>query len=309
MSAIATGSVTPGPVPDLVAPRRRVGMWIVAGVLVIALASAARSVATNPNIDHGTIAEYLFDGRVLSGLLTTLQLAIVAMVLGVTLGIGVSLLRLSDNPVLSTCGWLYVWVFRGTPLLVQVLFWGNFALFAPRVSIGVPFTDVTAGSWDTNDVITRFVASLLALGLHEAALMAEIVRSGIMSVSAGQTHAAMALGLTRPQLMRKIVLPQALRVIVPPTGNQLVTMLKMTSLVSVIAGGDMLTEVQNIAAVNLRTIELLTVATTWYLLVISMLSLGQALLERRLRRGFGATHSARDRRAGRPAILSDVVDE
>lgn len=310
MTAVAGGPAPLGPVPDVVAPRRRLGTWAAAIVVAVVVAAVARSVATNQNIDHATIGEYLLDRRILDGLLTTLQLALVAMALGLVLGVGVALLRLSSNPVLSALGWLYVWIFRGTPLLVQVLIWGNFALFAPRLSIGVPFTDVTLASWETNDVVTRFVASLLALGLHEAALMAEIIRSGISAVGTGQTRAAMALGFTRPQLMRKIVLPQALRVIVPPTGNQLVTMLKMTSLVSVIAGGDLLTETQNIAAVNLRTIELLTVATIWYLLVISVLSIGQALLERRLGRGYGASGpSSRRRTTSRPAAVADVMEE
>src|SRR5699024_6200285 len=222
------------------------------------------------------------NARILDGLAITLELAVISMPIGILIGLILALCRLSSNPVTGVISWVYIWVFRGTPLLVQVLFWGNFALFYKHITLGIPFTDIVLASWSSNVIITTFVASVLALSLHEAAYMAEIIRSGIQSVSVGQHDAALALGMTPRQVMRKVVLPQALRVIVPPTGNQFINLLKMTSLVAVIAGGDLLSKVLNISAVNLKTIELLIVASLWYLLVVSITSIGQAMLERHL---------------------------
>lgn len=297
MSATTTASPQAhSEVPDAVAPQRHPGRWG-SGVLLLGAAGLViRSVLTNPNIDWTTVGEFLFSSRILEGLGTTLELTVVSMIIGTVVGLVVALLRLSRNPIAEATGSLYVWLFRGTPLLVQVLLWGNFALFYDRIGIGVPFTNL-AVSYDTNAVITTFVASVLALALHVASYMAEIIRAGVLSVDEGQTRAALALGLSRGQLLRRVVLPQALRVIVPPSGSAFIQLLKMTSLVAVIAGGDLLTQTQNIAAVNLRTIELLIVATLWYLLVTSFLSIGQAMLERYVGRGFGEVAPKRLSRA------------
>jgi len=273
------------PVPDTVVPERFVGRWLSGGVAVLLAFLLCYSLATNPNIDYAAIREFLFNARILDGLAITLELAVISMPIGILIGLILALCRLSSNPVTGVISWVYIWVFRGTPLLVQVLFWGNFALFYKHITLGIPFTDIVLASWSSNAIITTFVASVLALSLHEAAYMAEIIRSGIQSVSVGQHDAALALGMTPRQVMRKVVLPQALRVIVPPTGNQFINLLKMTSLVAVIAGGDLLSKVLNISAVNLKTIELLIVASLWYLLVVSITSIGQAMLERRLGRG------------------------
>lgn len=280
-------------VPSDIAPRRFLGRWSAGAILLVIGGMASYSIAINPNIDYPVIGEFLFSTRILAGLRTTLELAVVSMLIAVALGILVALLRLSHNPVAKAFGWIYVWLFRGAPLLVQILFWGNIALFYQHITIGIPFTDFVLASWETNAVITTFVASVLALSLQETAYMSEVIRSGIISVQTGQTEAALALGLSRRQTMRKVVLPQALRVIVPPTGNQAINLLKETSLVAVIAGGDLLTKAQNIMAVNLKTIELLIVATLWYLLVVSLTSIGQAILERRLGRGFGRSSRQR----------------
>lgn len=271
-------------IPDVVARQRNVSWWV-SGIIVAAIAVIiAHSLYVNPNIAWPVVGDFILSPRILAGLGTTLQLAILSQAIAVGLGLLISLMQLSRNPVAGTVARGYIWLFRGTPLLVQILFWGNFALFYDHITLAIPFTDVTFASWPTNDVITTFVAAVLGLALHEAAYMAEIIRSGIMSVGPGQTEAAQALGLTRGQLMSRVVVPQALRIIVPPTGNQFINMLKMTSLVAIIAGGDLLTVAQNISAVNLETIELLIVATVWYLLVTSIASIGQALLERRLGR-------------------------
>jgi polar amino acid transport system permease protein len=187
-------------------------------------------------------------------------------------------MRLSHNRVLSTVSWFYIWLFRGTPVLVQLLVWFNLALFFPRFGFG----PVSA---DTNDLIRPFVAALLALALNEAAYMAEVVRGGILAVDPGQNEASQALGMTRGQSMRHIVLPQAMRVIIPPTGNETITMLKTTSLVLVVGAGDLLTRTSAIAAKNFATIEMLFVASFWYLVLTSIASWGQYHLERRFARG------------------------
>ncbi|WP_051581689.1 amino acid ABC transporter permease [Pseudonocardia acaciae] len=283
-ASTATGA-PPAELPSEIAPEPHVGRWLFGAAVLGATAWTAVSLWHSPALDRATIGRYLTADAILEGLGNTLVLAVTAMVIGSALSVVVALCRLSDNPVSRAIGWAYVWVFRGVPLLVQILIWGNLALFIPRIGLGNPVTGDVLVSWETNSVITGFVASLLALALNEAGYMAEIVRAGVLSVPHGQTEAARALGMSRAQAFRKVVLPQALRMIVPPSGTQFVNMLKMTSLVSVIAGGDLLTQAQNISASNLRTIELLVVASAWYLLITSVSSAGQALLERRLARG------------------------
>lgn len=273
--------------PDEVAPRRHWGRWLAAVLVLAVLVSVVRSAYANPSIDHDAIGAFIVSEPILEGLRTTLVLAFLAEVLSLVLGTVLALFRLSPNPVLSSVSWLYVWIFRGTPLLVQILILGNFALFYHQLSIDVPLTGITLASWDTNDVLTMFVASVLALGLHDAAYSSEVVRAGIQSVDEGQLEASRALGLSRATTFVRVVLPQAMRVIVPPAGNNFINLLKMTSLVAVIAGGDLLTQAQNVSAANLKTIELLLVASAWYLVIVSVFSVLQALLERRLARGHG----------------------
>jgi len=178
----------------------------------------------------------------------------------------------------------YIWLFRGTPLITQLIFWNFLASLYPRLGLGIPFGP-TFVSVDTNAVISVFTAALLGLGLNEAAYMAEIVRGGIQSVDGGQSEAAGALGLSRGQTLRRIVLPQAMRVIVPPTGNETISMLKTSSLVSVIALNDLLYTAQSIYGINYQVIPLLVVASLWYLIVVSVLSVGQSFVERRYGRG------------------------
>jgi polar amino acid transport system permease protein len=214
----------------------------------------------------------------------TLELTAVSMAIGVGLGTLFAVMRLSPNPLVSGASWLYIWLFRGTPVLVQILLWYNVSALYPRFSLGIPFGPQFE-HFDAGSLITPFVAGMLALGLNEGAYMAEIVRAGIISVEAGQTEAAQSLGMTRLQTMRRIVLPQAMRVIIPPTGNETISMLKTTSLVSVIATTDLLYSVQLIYAVNYRTIPLLLVACIWYLIVTTVLSVGQLYLERYFGRG------------------------
>jgi polar amino acid transport system permease protein len=214
----------------------------------------------------------------------TLELTVVAMVIGVVLGVVLALMRLSPNAILSGSSWVYIWLLRGTPVLVQILIWYNVAALYPTVDLGIPFGPSFV-HLDANTLITPFVAAMLALGLNEGAYMSEIVRAGIISVEEGQTQAAQALGMTRLQTMRRIVLPQAMRVIIPPTGNETISMLKTTSLVAFIAVVDLLYAAQLIYSVNYKTIQLLIVASIWYLAVTSVLSVGQYYLERYFGRG------------------------
>lgn len=274
-----------GQPPDPVAKQRH--PWrIISGILVvIATIFVAYGLWSNQALDHDTIGRYLTHDNIISGLKNTIVLALISMAIGVVAGFVFALMRLSENPVLRAIGFAYVAIVRSIPLLLLILFVGNISLFWSGIDILNPITKEVWFSWDTNDLITPFVASVIALSVNEAAYMAEIIRSGISSVDEGQREAADALGLGPFRTMTRVILPQALRVIIPPTGSQFITMIKMTSLVSVIAGGDLLTEAQNIAAINLRTLELLLVAFLWYFAVTGIATIGQTILERRLARG------------------------
>jgi polar amino acid transport system permease protein len=252
-------------------------------VLAVAL---IRSAATNPRFDWGIVGHYFFSSDVVHGLLVTVELTVLSMVIGIVLGVVLAVMRLSPNPLVSGASWFYIWFFRGTPLLVQLLFWNFVGALYPKISVGIPFGPEFF-SFKANSVITPFVAALLGLGLNEGAYMAEIVRAGILSVDEGQTDAAHALGMTRLQTMRRIVLPQAMRVIIPPTGNETISMLKNSALVSVIAYKELLYTVQLIYAVNYKQIPLLLVASLWYLIVTTLLSIGQHFIERHYGRGSG----------------------
>src|SRR5436305_2296273 len=206
------------------------------------------------------------------------------MAIGIVLGTALAVMRLSPNPLVSGGSWVYIWFFRGTPVLVQLLFWYNIAALYPKIALGIPFGPAFVHI-DANSAITPFTAAILGLGLNEGAYMAEIVRAGIISVPQGQGDAAQSLGMTRLQTMRRIVLPQAMRVIIPPTGNETIPMLTSTSLATVIALTELLYTVQLIYAVNYRQIPLLLVASIWYLIVTSSLSVGQYYVERYFGRG------------------------
>lgn len=273
-------------VKDRIAPKRhpwRIAFGVAAALVVVL---GIFELWRNPALDHSTIYKYLTADAILAGVKNTIVLALIAMAIGTAGGFMVAVMRLSSNPVLRTIGFGYVVLIRSIPLLVLILFMGNLALFWSRIDIVNPFNhDEIWASWDMNSLITPFIASVLALAINEAAYMGEVIRSGLRSVDQGQREAATALGLGPGHTMLKVVLPQAMRVILPPAGSQFVTMIKMTSLVSVIAGGDLLTEAQNIAATNLRTLELLVIASLWYLLITGIASIGQSILEHRLERG------------------------
>jgi polar amino acid transport system permease protein len=275
-----------GPAPPIKAvPVRHPGRWVGVAVIVVLVAMLVHSFLTNPNFHWDVVGEYLFSDPVLRGLRNTLILTVLAMAIGVVGGVLLAVMRLSPNPVLAGAAAVYIWLFRGTPVITQLIFWNFLAALYPRLGLGIPFGP-TFVSVDTNTVISVFAASRLGLGLNEAAYMAEIVRGGIQSVDPGQTEAAGALGLSRTQTLRRIVLPQAMRVIVPPTGNETISMLKTTSLVVVIAYFELTVAVQTIYSRTFQTIPLLIVAALWYLALTSVLSVGQMFIERRFGRGF-----------------------
>lgn len=277
-------STSPSTQPIEAVPVRHPGRWLAVGVLAVLFAMLVNTVLTNDGFRWPVVGRYLFSAPVLNGLQNTLILTAASMVIGIVGGIGLAVMRLSPNPVLSSVAGIYIWLFRGTPLIAQLLFWNFLAALYPQLSLGIPFGPAFV-VFDTNTLINQFAACLLGLGLNEAAYMAEIVRGGLQSVDEGQTEAAGALGMSRAQTLRRVVLPQAMRVIIPPTGNETISMLKTTSLVVVIGYFELLTSVQRIYSQNFQTIPLLIVAAAWYLALTSVLSIGQGFVERRFGRG------------------------
>jgi polar amino acid transport system permease protein len=272
-------------------PVRHPGRWVVAAIVLLITVAIINSVATNPRFEWSIVGQYLFDPRILHGVRITIELTVVAMIVGIVGGVLLAVMRLSPNPLVSGASWVYIWFFRGTPLLVQILFWNYISALYPKINLGIPFGPAFIHA-DANSLLKPFLVSVLALGLNEAAYMAEIVRAGIISVDEGQSEAAASLGMSRLLTMRRVVLPQAMRVIVPPTGNETISMLKNSSLVSVIAYTELLYSAQLIYSVNYKTIQLLIVASFWYLVMTSVLYVGQYFIERRFGRGFSRAEQA-----------------
>lgn len=270
---------------NYVQPLRRPGRWVSAVVLIVLFAAIAQAFALNKNIDFPTIGEYLLHPRILSGVQITIGVTLVSMASAAILAVILAAMRMSGNPVLMIFSALYVWAFRGTPLLVQIVIWGYFGLIFDQIVIGIPFTDIVFFSIATNTLITALTAGILALTLNEAAYSAEIVRSGMLSVDEGQREAAASLGMSPAYCFMHILLPQAMRVIIPPMGNQLISMIKNTSLLSLIAVLELYTQATQISAQNLRQVELLIVVSIWYLALVTTLSIPQYYLERHFGRG------------------------
>lgn len=284
-----TSTVTPAGsvevvIPPVVVPQRHPRRVAAAALVVLLAGLSIRSVSTNDRFEWDVVRENFFSARVVEGLVLTLELTVVSMTIGIALGTLMAVMRISPNPLIAGAASLYIWFFRGVPILVQLLFLFNLAALYPVLSIGIPFgPEFFSGS--ANTLITPAVAAILGLSLAEGAYMAEIVRAGLVSVGHGQTEAAQALGLRRSLALRLIILPQAMRAIIPPTGNEIISMLKTTSLVSVIAVADLLYSVQLIYVVNYKTIPLLIVASIWYLVFTSILTVIQYYVERRFARG------------------------
>ncbi|MFG1943915.1 amino acid ABC transporter permease [Nonomuraea sp. NPDC048826] len=265
-------------------PRIRPMRWLAGAAMLVLAAQLGWFLVSNPRFEWPVVGEYLFEPHILLGLGMTLLLTVICMTLGSLLGVLLAAGRLGGfRPLAWACN-LYIGVFRGVPPLVQLLFWFNLGYLLPRISLGIPFGP-TFASWPTNSVISSFTAAVIGLTLHEAAYMAEIVRAGILAVDGGQKDAARAMGFTAGQSFVKVVLPQAMRVIIPPTGSQFISLLKGTSLVSVIALADLLRSVQIVYDRTYQVVPLLIVACVWYLAVVTLLSVGQQRLERHFGKG------------------------
>lgn len=265
-------------------PLRHPARWVVTVALLVLAAMFVHSVLTNPRYGWGVIRSNLFSSPIISGAENTIKITLIAMVIGVLLGVILAVMRLSPNPILSGAAWLYIWFFRGTPVYVQLVFWYAISALFPTVSLGIPFGPEFL-HLSANALITPLVAALLGLGLNEGAYYAEIVRAGILSVDHGQFEAAQSLGMRRATLMRKIVLPQAMRVIVPPTGNELNNMLKTTSLLVVVTYPELMYQTTNAVARTYQPIPFYINACIWYLFMTTLLTIGQFYVERYYARG------------------------
>lgn len=259
--------------------RKHPWRWLSAAIVLVMAAQLIQMMVTNPNFGWETVALYLRSESIIKGLGVTLSLTVIAMLIGIVIGVILAVCRISANPLLRSVAGAYIWFFRGTPTLVQLIFFYNLSVLMPEMALGIPFGP-QFGSIDTNTLITPLFAAILGLSLNEGAYMAEIIRGGLLSVDPGQKEAGESIGMTGSRIMRRVILPQAMRFIVPPTGNQIISMVKATSLVSVIALADLLYTAQSIYNRTFETIPLLIVACIWYLVVTSVLYVGQSFIER-----------------------------
>lgn len=301
MAEPASSSTIPGR-PSGPLPKVRITYWgryVSAAVILVIVVLLGLALAQG-QIDYAMVPGMIVEKVMLQGLGNTIVLAVVAQVGAVLIGIVVALMRISRNPVARYVAWIYTWLFRGLPVLLQIVLWYNLALVFPIIKIGVPFTDLNVVNESSNVLVTAFTAALLGLGLNESAYMAEIVRAGLGSVDKGQTEAAQSIGMPPLKVLRRIVLPQAMRVIIPPTGNDFINMLKGTSIASVIGFVEVIKAANNLSSHNLAVVETLLAAAFWYMVLVSVASVGQYFLERR--------YSASDRtgRSAQRALLRRV---
>lgn len=283
--------------------------WVIALILIAYAAAFVVDAAVNrPVYDWQTFGKYIFDQRISQAALVTLELTIFSMILAIVLGVILAVMRLSPNPIFKSIAWFYLWLFRGTPVYVQLVFWGLLATVYPTLMLGLPFMAPVLEI--PTDFIPVFWIAVVGLGMNEAAYMAEIVRAGILSVDKGQDEAATALGMTWFQTMANIVLPQSMRIITPPTGNEVISMLKTTSLVAAVPFSlDLYMRARDIAGPIFKPIPLLLVASAWYLLFTSILMIGQYYLEKRFARGAtGMTLTRKQIRSQAAAEKESQVD-
>lgn len=275
-------------------PLRHPWRNLIAVILIVILAVFVIDAAQREDYGWADVGKYIFDKRISAAALVTLQLTVYAMIIAITLGLVLAIMRLSPNPVLKSIAWLYIWIFRGTPVYVQLVFWGIVPLIYPELTLGIPF--MTPWVSIPNGIFTNlFVTAVIGLGLNEASYMSEIVRAGLLAVDRGQEEASRALAMSWGQTMRYVVVPQAMRIIVPPTGNEIISMLKTTSLVAAIPlSVDLYGVSRGISAVTFTPVPLLIVASLWYLLFTSILMVGQHFIEKRLSRGSGQRKEVKD---------------
>ena len=267
-----------GPEAIKAIPVRHYGRYISAVIAIAILVSIIYAFGQG-KINWNAVPDYFFDDRILKGVGQTLLLTVLSMIIGIAGGILLAVMRLSKNPVTSSIAWFYIWFFRGTPVLVQLVVWFNLGLVFEYINLGPIYKDY----WSS--FMTPLLTALLGLGLNEAAYMAEICRAGLLSVDEGQTEASHALGMSHAKTLRRIVIPQAMRVIVPPTGNEVINMLKTTSLVSVVQFYELFRYAQDIGQTSGAPVEMYFLAAAWYLILTSILSVGQYYIERYYARG------------------------
>ncbi|MEU3335434.1 amino acid ABC transporter permease [Streptomyces sp. NPDC002144] len=272
------GSPSAGPEAIKAIPVRHYGRYVTA-VIAIAILVAIIYAFSQGKINWHAVPDYFFDHRILTGVYKTLLLTVLSMVIGIVGGIILAVMRLSKNPVTSSIAWFYIWFFRGTPVLVQLFLWFNLGLVFEYVNLGPIYKNY----W--SDFMTPLLTALLGLGLNEAAYMAEICRAGLLAVDEGQSEAAHALGMSYGKTLRRIVIPQAMRVIVPPTGNEVINMLKTTSLVAAVQYPELFRYAQDIGQNSGAPVEMYFLAAAWYLIMTSVLSVGQYYIERYYARG------------------------
>ena len=258
---------------------------ISAGLIVIWVVAFITDAAGREAYDWSAYREYVFDPRILKATVITLQLTVYSMLIAISLGVILAVLRQSPNPVFKAVSWVFIWIFRGTPVYVQLVFWGLLSTIHPTLFFGAPFGG-PGFSIDISQSSSLFWIAVVGLGLNEAAYMAEIVRAGLLSVDDGQEEAAKALGMKWWATMRHIIIPQAMRIIIPPTGNEIISMLKTTSLVTAVpVSSDLYTRSRDISAETFNPIPMLLIASTWYLLITTILMVAQYFLEKRFARG------------------------
>lgn len=283
--------------PITAVPLRHPWRNVLAVILLLVLALFIYDAATRDQYRWPLVGQYLFDERIWQAAGVTLALTVLSMLLAVVMGLILAVMRLSDNPVLKSLSWLFLWLFRGTPVYVQLVFWGLLGTIYKTVTVGVPFTDVELFTFSPFEGFSLFWLAVLGLAFNEAAYMAEIIRSGILSVDRGQEEAAKALGMTWRHTMLRIVIPQSMRVIIPPTGNELISMLKTTSLVTALGYTlDLYARSREISAELYAPVPLLIVASIWYLAVTSILMVGQHYLEAYFARGIAPEKQRPDNR-------------
>lgn len=267
-----------------IVPARHPGRWLAVAVVALLLSMVVSSLLTNARWEWSVVFQYLTWPSVLSGLWGTVRLTAVAAVIGFGLGTVLALMRLSRSPLLQSVSWGYTWIFRSVPLILQLLLWYNLAYLYPTLSLGIPFGPEVL-HFGTLDVINKFGAAVLGLGLSQAAYSAEIIRAGILSVDQGQHEAAAALGIPRARQSTRIVLPQAMRTIVPTSVNEIIGLVKGTSVVYVLAYGELFYTIGVIYGRNLKVVPLLMVAAIWYLIITTVITIVQFYVERHYAKG------------------------
>lgn len=282
-------------------PVRHPWRWVAIAVIAVLAAMFANMVLTNDAFEWSFVFQAMGQSPVLRGLyIGTLLTTVLSMLVGVSGGVLFAVMRLSTNPVLSGVAWLFTWFFRAVPRYVLLATMGALGiLFQKGLGLGVPFDwkimellgldgSLRFATLNANELFSGLFGAVLGLGLSEAAYMAEIARAGILSVDKGQAEAAQALGMSSGRTMRRIVLPQAMRVMVPPTGNETIAMVKDTSLlIALPLTTELFFQLSSIGSRTFKTFPSFVAATLWYLIITSVLMVGQFYLERHFGRGFG----------------------